>query len=130
MRPFERVARYYFIGGVNTAFGFALYSALVWLGFNLYLAQLISYPFSVAFNYFTYSRHVFPGEGRRPAAFIGAYAYNYLQTLALLAIVHTVVANPYAAGFIALIIGTAINYFVLRRFVFRPPAAPSDTASL
>jgi putative flippase GtrA len=130
MRPFERVVRYYFIGGVNTAFGFALYSALVWLGFNLYLAQLISYPFSVAFNYFTYSRHVFPGEGRRPTAFIGAYAYNYLQTLALLAIVHTVVANPYGAGFIALVIGTAINYFVLRRFVFRPPATPSDTASL
>jgi putative flippase GtrA len=136
MSPFERAARYYFVGGVNTVFGFGLYSALVWLGLDIYVAQLVSYPVAVVFNYFTYSRHVFPGESRRPAAFIGAYAYNYLQGLALLAIVHPFVANPYGAGFLALLIGTAISYFVLRRFVFRPvsaespPATTSDTASL
>ena len=135
MHPLERAARYYFVGGINTVFGFGLYSALVWLGLNLYLAQLISYPIAVAFNFFTYSRHVFPGEGRRPVAFVGAYVYNYLQGLALLAIIHHFVANPYGAGFIGLLIGTAINYFVLRRFVFRPhppteAPAPPDTASL
>ena len=135
MHPLERFIRYYAIGGINTVFGFGLYSLLVWLGLNLFVAQIISYPIAVAFNYFTYSRHVFPGEGRRPVAFIGAYIYNYVQGLVLLAIIHPFVANPYATGFIGLVISTVINYFVLRRFVFRPhpPAAaptPPDTASL
>ena len=132
MSPVERLIRYYAVGGINTVFGFGLYSLLIWLGLNLYLAQFISYPIAVAFNYFTYSRHVFRGHDRRPVAFIGAYAYNYVQGVALLAMVHHFVANPYGAGFIALLIGTAINYFVLRRFVFRPPVqaeTPPDTAA-
>ena len=137
MHPLERAIRYYAIGGINTVFGFGLYALLVWLGLNLYLAQLISYPIAVAFNYFSYSWGAFPGDKRRPVAFIGAYLYNYVQGLALLALIHHFVANPYAAGFIGLLIGTAINYFVLRRFVFRPhptaeapPETPSDTAAL
>ena len=128
MSPLERGVRYYVVGGINTAFGFGLYSALVWLGLNLYLAQLISVPIAVAFNYFTYSRHVFRGHDRRPGRFIGTYVYIYLQGVALLALIHHFVANPYASGFIGLLVGTAISYFVLRRFAFRP-TAPANTAS-
>jgi putative flippase GtrA len=128
MHPLERAVRYYFVGGINTVFGFGLYSLLLWLGLNLFLAQLISYPIAMAFNYFTYSLGVFPGEQRRPVAFVGAYIYNYVQALVLLAIVHHFVANPYGAGFIGLVIGTAINYFILRRFVFKPPESSADDA--
>lgn len=127
MNRLEQVMRYYSAGAINTAFGFGLYSILVYLGLNLFLAQIVAHMCGTAFNYFTYSRHVFLRHRRSPAAFVGAYVFNYLMGLGLLALAHVVVPNPYAAGFLGLIVGTAINYFVLRRFVFRPsePAPPS-----
>ena len=126
MSPIERLIRYYGVGLVNTAFGFGLYSLLVFLGMNRYVAQIVAHVCGTAFNYFTYSRHVFTGHRRSPMAFVGAYAINYLMGLGLLALISVFVKNPYGAGFLGLLIGTAINYFVLRRFVFRPPEAPHE----
>jgi putative flippase GtrA len=126
MSPFERAVRYYAIGGLNTVFGFSVYSLLIWLGLNLYVAQLIAHVCGTTFNYFTYSWGVFPGDERRPVGFVGAYIYSYVQGLILLAIAHHFVANPYIDGLLTLIVGTAINYFVLRRFAFRPREAPPD----
>lgn len=129
MSRLERLIRYYGVGAINTAFGFGLYSLLVFLGLNLFLAQLGAVVCGTAFNYFTYSRHVFTGDQRSPKAFVAAYALNYLMGLGLLAVIHVFVKNPYAAGFVGLLIGTAINYFVLRRFVFRPHEPPHTASS-
>ena len=126
MGRLERLIRYYGVGVINTVFGFGLYSLLVFLGLNLFVAQLVSVICGTAFNYFTYSRHVFTGERRSPVAFVGAYAFNYMLGLGLLALVHSIVKNPYAAGFLVLLIGTAINYFILKRFVFRPHETPHE----
>ncbi len=124
MGRLERLIRYYGVGAINTAFGFGLYALLVFLGLNLFLAQLVAHVSGTIFNYFTYSRHVFRGHRRSPAAFVGAYVFNYLLGLGLLALAHLLVSNPYGAGLLTLFVGTAINYFVLRRFVFRPPETP------
>jgi putative flippase GtrA len=129
MGRIERLIRYYSAGMINTAFGFGLYSLLVFLGLNLFLAQIVAHVCGTAFNYFTYSRHVFTGHRRSPKAFVAAYAFNYLMGLGLLALIHQFVKNPYGAGFLGLIIGTAINYFVLRRFVFRPHGPPPTASS-
>ncbi len=124
MGRLERLIRYYGVGAINTAFGFGLYVLLVFLGLNLFLAQLVAHVSGTIFNYFTYSRHVFRGHRRSPAAFVAAYVFNYLLGLGLLALAHLLVSNPYGAGLLTLFVGTAINYFVLRRFVFRPPETP------
>lgn len=126
MSRLEKLIRYYGVGAINTAFGFGLYSLLVFLGVNLFLAQLVAHVSGTIFNYFTYSRHVFRGHRRSPAAFAGAYVFNYLLGLGLLALAHLLVSNPYGAGLLTLFVGTAINYFVLRRFVFRPHQTPHE----
>jgi putative flippase GtrA len=115
--------RYYGVGLLNTAFGFGLYTLLVYLGLNLYVAQVLAHICGTAFNYFTYSRHVFRQGERRPLAFVGAYVFNYALGLGILAAVHHFVPSPYLAGFLALLIGTSINFLVLRRFAF-PARAP------
>ena len=115
----QTLVRYYAAGLVNTAFGYGLYAGLLFVGLNLFVAQLVAHVCGTAFNYFTYSRHVFRDGDRRPAAFVGAYALNYLMGLGLLAAAHRILPNPYAAGLAGLVVGTAINYFVLRRLVFR-----------
>jgi putative flippase GtrA len=119
MRRVEELARYYGVGAINTVFGIGLYSALVYVGVNLFVAQLIAHVSGTFFNYFTYSRGVFVGHERRPLAFAMSYLANYLIGLGLLAAIHHFIPNPYIDIFIALLIGTAINYLILKRFAFR-----------
>ncbi len=114
--------RYYQAGIVNTAFGLAAYSLLVWLGLNMYVAQLVAHTLGVAFNYLTYSRHVFRDAGPAKLRFVLSYAANYLVGLATLAAVAQVVASPYLAGIVSAGIVSVINYFALRHFVFRARA--------
>lgn len=115
--------RYYQAGVINTAFGFGLYALLVWTGMNMFAAQLLSHCIGVAFNYFSYSRYVFREAGTAKLRFVLSYVFNYLMGLFALAAVAQVVASPYLAGFIAVVIVSVINYFVLKRFVFRATQA-------
>ena len=110
--------RYYQAGIVNTAFGLLLYSLLVRLGLNIFVAQLIAHLCGVGFNYLTYSRHVFrdarPARGR----FVLSYAGNYLVGLATLAVISRFVSSPYLAGVIAAGFVSVVNYFALKHLVF------------
>lgn len=110
--------RYYQAGLVNTAFGLGAYWLLVWLGLNMFVAQLISHTMGVAFNYLTYSRHVFRDAEPAKLRFVLSYAGNYLAGLATLWAVSQFVANPYLAGLVAAVIVSVVNYFALKHLVF------------
>lgn len=115
--------RYYQMGVVNTAFGLGVYALLVWLGMNMFAAQLLSHLLGMGFNYLTYSRHVFRDAAPAKLRFILSYAVNYLLGLATLWLVSQVVASPYAAGFLAALIVSVVNYFALKFLVFRSKPA-------
>lgn len=110
--------RYYQAGVVNTLFGFGLYALLVRAGLNMYAAQVIAHVLGVAFNYLTYSRHVFRDAGPAKGRFAMSYAVNYLLSVATLATVALAVRSPYLAGAIATAIVSSVNYFALRHLVF------------
>lgn len=114
-----RLWRYYKVGLLNTVFGFCLYALLLRLGLWLYLAQIVSHLIGMAFNYFSYSRHVFADAKASKTRFILSYALNYLIGLACLAGAAGVISSPYAAGLAAILITSAINFLVLSRFVFK-----------
>jgi putative flippase GtrA len=111
--------RYYYVGAINTAFGYGLYALLVFLGLNLFVAQILAHISGSTFNYFMFRRHVFRNQGHPFGRYILAYALNYLMGLTCLAVIHSFLKSPYLAGFGSLIITATINYFVLRRFVFK-----------
>jgi putative flippase GtrA len=115
--------RYYQAGAVNTVFGLGAYALLVWLGVDMYAAQLIAHTSGVAFNYLTYTRHVFRDAAPAKLRFVLSYLGNYLMGLAALAAVATVVRSPYLAGLIATVLVSIVNYFVLRRWIFPRTAA-------
>lgn len=121
MVPFDQLVRYLKVGLVNTAFGYGLYAALVAAGLQMYLAQATGHVIAVAFNYVTYSRHVFTGTQPAKARFIASYGLNYLVSLASLAAAAALIPSPYLAGVLAIVITAAINFVVLRRFVFLSP---------
>ncbi|MES2492716.1 MAG: GtrA family protein [Pseudomonadota bacterium] len=119
----NRIWRYYQAGIVNTVFGYGLFVGFVWLGLNLYLAQIVSHVLGVMFNYFTYSRYAFADHQASKRRFAASYAGNYLLGLAALAAAASVVGSPYVAGLISTVFVSLVNYFVLKRLVFSPKPA-------
>lgn len=124
--PLRRLAllwRYYQAGVVNTLIGFGLYAGFVRLGLNLYVAQILAHILGMAFNYVSYSRHVFTGAAPAKARFVAAYGFNYLVSLGALLLVNQVVASPYVAGVLSIVIASLVNFVVLRNLVFRERSA-------
>lgn len=117
-RRFQLLIRYYGVGVVNTAFGYGLYSALVLVGLNLFVAQIISHCTGMAFNYFMFRRHVFREHHAPVLPYVAAYGFNYLLGVAFLFTAHLFIPSPFVAGFVALLAVSAINYFVLKHLVF------------
>jgi len=115
--------RYYKIGIINTLVGYGLFAGFVSLGLNQYAAQIVGHLIGMAFNYITYSRHVFSDAGPAKLRFVIAYGINYLLGLAMLAIASLFVHSPYAAGIISIICVSLINFFLLRHLVFRERVA-------
>lgn len=115
---FAEIWRYAQGGLVNAAFGFALFSVLVWAGLNLFLAQMLSTLISVIFNYTVYKKHVFRDALPAKMKFIGSYISNYLVSLMTLAAAATIFPSPYLCGVISIVTAAIINYFLLRYLVF------------
>src|SRR3546814_5893635 len=72
-----RVWRYYTVGVINSLFGYGVYALLLSMGLNMYAAQIIGHIIGVAFNYFTYRRHVFQRAAASKLRFIISYTLNY-----------------------------------------------------
>ena len=112
------ISRYYQAAAVNAGFGFSVYAVFVYLGMNIYLAQICAHCIGVAFNYFTYSRHAFRNAGPAKLRFVVIYVVNYFVSLGALALVSLLVRSPYLAGLGALVLASGVNYFALKYFVF------------
>lgn len=119
----KRVWRYYQAGVVNTLFGYGLFALFVRAGVNMYLAQITAHVLGMTFNYFTYSRFAFAGHEGSKRRFILSYAFNYLLGLASLAAAALVTPSPYLAGLASVLFVSIVNYFVLKRLVFRVHSA-------
>jgi putative flippase GtrA len=115
----KRILRYYQAGLVNAAFGYGLFAALIAGGLNMYLAQIIAHLIGMAFNYVTYSRYAFRGHTPSLPRFLGAYTGQYALSVTVLAACAALGATPYLAGFGSLVIVSVLNYFVLKKLVYR-----------
>lgn len=115
----RELIRFYQAALLNTAFGIGTYMLLVALGVNMYAAQAIAHVLGMAFNYVTYSRHVFRDSKPAKSRFIASYGLHYLLGLGALAGISQFIANPYIAGIGASLVVSVINYFVLRNLVFK-----------
>lgn len=114
----KRLIRYYQAGVINTAFGYGLYALFVWLGLNVYLAQVIAHVLGVIFNYVTYSRHTFRGETASKTRFVASYGVNYLFSVAFLWLFEQFIPSPYISGLLSVVVVSVINFFILKTLVF------------
>jgi putative flippase GtrA len=87
------------------------------------VAQILATIIGIAFNYVTYSRHVFRDAQPAKLRFAISYAFNYAVSLAALAVASKLVHSPYLAGLIAIVATAIVNYFALKHLVFTRPVS-------
>lgn len=118
-----QLARYYAAAALNLMFGYLLFACLVWLGLQVFVAQAVGYVLGVIFNYVTYSRIAFTGKQGGKLSFVASYVANYLISVVFLWLVLKALPSPYVAGLVVTIAVSLVNYLVLKKWVFRAPAA-------
>src|SRR5689334_8787569 len=77
----QQATRFLLTGGVNTAFGYGIYAACIYLGAGYALASAASIVCGVLFSYATMSAMVFSGHRGSLARYIASYAVVYLFSL-------------------------------------------------
>ena len=118
----KQLFRYYQAGLINTVFGYGAYATFVGLGLDMYVAQIVAHTLGTAFNYLTYSRYTFAGQRGSVWRFLASYVGNYLLSLATLAGFAQLTSSPYVAGLLSVVLVSIINFFILKRLVFRAEA--------
>ncbi len=126
--------RFLLAGGINTLFGFALYSALVLAWGRPELSLALASLAGVAFNFYSYKKIGFGHKGtNRYVSFVLVYAVVFALNLALLTLLKGQVAPLVAdmwgqrpayilAQFCALMLVVPVSYVLMKRFVY-PSAA-------
>ncbi len=119
-----RILHFLAAGGLNTAFGYAVFAALIWTGLGHDTAVVLSTIAGVAFNYGTYGK-VFAAQGfARLPAFVAVYGALLLANVLLLRAFVAAGTGPYLGQALVLTIVIPITYLALKRFVFAPAPEP------
>ena len=133
-----RGLRFLATGLLNTAFGYAVYAALVAdldhqtgrlvaLGLGYLPALALATVIGVAFNYQSYGRLVFRAGGgsRAFVRFVLAYAATYgFNALLLHQAVQVAGVGPYLGQALCLPLTVALSWLLLSRWVYASPKDP------
>jgi len=117
-----RFLRFIATGVVNTAFGYFVYGALVFLGLPYQLALALATMAGVAFNYRTFGHFVFASTGGAKvfakfiATYVVVYTLNVLMLAGLLRFLHL---DPYLSQLLCLAPTVIIGFLLMQIWVFR-----------
>ena len=115
-----RFFRFLFVGGINTLFGYFVFSVFILLQIHYSIASLLATILGVIFNYFTTGRIVFNNsDSKLLIKFFGVYGIGYLINLLFLKIFDSYQVNMLIAGAILIFPMAFLSYFLNKTFVFR-----------
>lgn len=123
--------RFLVTGGINTAFGYGIYAACIYLGAGYAIASGVSIVCGLLFSYKTTSAMVFgPGYRGSLVRYLGSYAIVYAFSVLILQTLDGFGVNPYLAGVLAAPPCAVLSFALLKLFVFRAgDHAPVDRHS-
>jgi putative flippase GtrA len=111
--------RFLLVGGLNTAFAYGIYAALLWVGFAYALANLGSLILGIAFSFITQGRLVFGNrDNRLLPRFAACWLILYFLNVALIGALIRFGMDAYTAGAAALFPMAVGSFFVQRYVVF------------
>jgi putative flippase GtrA len=119
----RQFVRFVLVGVLNTAFGYGVYAAMLYLGFSYPIASLTSLLLGILFSFQTQGRLVFGDPRQRLLPrFALAWAVIYALNLGLIASFVRFGLDAYTAGALALVPTVVLSYLVQKFIVFRAPA--------
>lgn len=120
----KRFVRFLLVGGLNTLFGFLVYSAFILLHSPTWLALLGGNVAGVVFNFFTIGGLVFLNLSvSRAPMFVLAYAVIYFVNLELIGWISAIAHSRIVAQAILVLPMAMLSYFILRNYVYGNNAA-------
>ena len=120
--PWSPELRFLLVGGLNTAFGYAVFSLFIWLGLGHPAAIALATVIGVAFNFQSTGRLVFGGAPlSRLGRFIAVYVFTYGLNVAGVSALLRLDLNVYLANAIVVLPLAVITYMLQRKFVFPAP---------
>ncbi len=114
-----RFVRFLVVGGINTGFGYLIYSIFILLKIHYSLASLFGTIIGVIFNFFTTGNFVFRNKNPKLIIrFCLVYGVTYLINLVFLRIFNGLHMNMVVAGGILLLPMALVSYFLNKVLVF------------
>lgn len=114
-----QLLRFFVVGGLNTAFGFTVYSIFILLHLHYVVAALLGQICGILFNFKTTGTIVFKNKDNRLIfRFFIVYLVTYLITIGLLKIFHIHNIGSIVAGAIIIIPIALLAFFLNKKFVF------------
>lgn len=127
----HRFLRFLVVGGLNTAFAYGSYAALLALGWPYAAASAGSLMLGLLFSFFTQGRLVFGnGEVRRLPRFVACWLLLYALNVGVIAGLVRLGLGPYTAGALALVPMAVGSYLVQRHLVFGVGRERASSAGL
>ena len=121
IQPSGRFIRFLAVGVLNTAFGYGVFVACLWLGMHYALAGAVSTVLGVLFNFKSMGGLVFRSKGNRNLPrFLAVYAVIYLVNLLALGVMLHFGIPEWLGGLILLLPSAILSYVLNRQFVFTP----------
>jgi putative flippase GtrA len=111
--------RYLLVGGLNTAFGYAVFAALTYQGQPYPQALFLATIAGILFNFKTFGRLVFAQSNWRLIwRFITVYGVLYVINVGCVFLLMRHIHNVYVANAITLVFIAGLGFLLNRRFVY------------
>lgn len=118
----HRIFKFLSVGLLNTFFGYAVYAILIFANVPYLTALFLATCAGVIFNYFSFGRIVFNGQGGKFAfgKFVFAYVLIYLANAALLEILtKKFLLNPYVGQVICIPLSVILSWLLMNKWVYK-----------
>ncbi|MEX0317261.1 MAG: GtrA family protein [Ruegeria sp.] len=125
--PRSRVVRFLGAGVINTAFGYSVFAALVFLGAHPQVALIVQFVIGVIWNYWIHGRYVFGVRGyARLPLYALSYVIIYFANAFLLRAFMVAGLNAYLAQAVALGPVVILSYVMISHALGVRPGAKGD----
>lgn len=117
-----RLVAYFIVGGLNTAFSYSVYAAILYAGGNYVGAATGSFLLGLIVSFKSHRSFVFANSDRWFPSFllyVGCWAVIYVINIALLSVLVSSGINSYLAGLLLLLPLSLLSYVLLQTVVFR-----------
>ncbi len=117
-----KIIKFLGAGLLNTAFGYTVYAGLLFFNTPYLVALFFATVAGVIFNYFSFGRMVFDGNGGWLVfgKFVAAYALIYGVNAALLSgLTNYFLLNPYLGQAICIPLSVVLSWILMNHWVYK-----------